>query len=126
MTKLIFRKATMLGLIGMITLGASVVSANTHQREKDPQDARPSGCQVDSGFYATQGCAPTHPIDLPTRDRDPISGRCNPTRLTMDVCSSSYLPYEVPSEWVRRRNQDNGLPPCGIVYNGPCDSKKGI
>jgi hypothetical protein len=123
MTQFIFKKATVLGLIGTITLVASILPARAHQREKDHQDASPSGCQIDPGFYI-QGCVPTHPIDQrPARDRNPQSGSCDPNRLTRNWCSSDEPRSD---EWIRRPRPDNGLPPCGIVYNGPCDPKKGI
>jgi hypothetical protein len=125
---MIFTKASVLGLLGTLTLATSVVPAYAHHdqnrafdfdqsncksnvgylrracfsdADRDEFSDRPSDCRINSAYVITQSCKSLLKQDL-TRYKDPVH---------------KGSPFRV---------RDKDLPPCGIVYNGPCDPKKGI
>lgn len=56
-------------------------------------------------------------------EKEPPDPRPSGCRIDPGMSPKACFP-----DWYQgsRRPKDNGLPPCGIIYNGPCDPKKGI
>jgi hypothetical protein len=109
-----FIKAAVFGLLGTLTLASSILPANAHRYDRNqPSDV---GVSCDDSGYTRKRC-------LPDLGEGNSSNR--PSRCEIDFGMS---PKTCRPEWYENSNRphDNGLPPCGIIYNGPCDPKKGI
>jgi hypothetical protein len=111
---MIFIKAAVLGLLGTLTLASSTLPANAHRYDRNQSSDAVTSC--DDSDYTHRRC-------LPDLGKGDFSNR--PSSCEIDFGMS---PKACHPEWYEDSNRlhDNGLPPCGIIYNGPCDPKKGI